>query len=202
MTSNTSKWPVVTAGVISWIVLIYAGVVSSSHIIDVAFRIGIDDWQAWTAPFLVDAVMAAGKLGRLQRFTDATRRAALKLFMFGGAMSLVCNVAAGYPSVGKMAHGLVVVIIMVWLESYVARMELRRSTEHNPPHAPAAIPVSPGCRRRRSTTTREALAFREAQAELRRTPSCRRSTARSEHAAGTRTTETLWCLTGRWPTPR
>jgi hypothetical protein len=161
MSSNTSKWPIVAAGTISWIVLIYAAVVSSSHIIDVAFRIGLDDWQAWTAPFLVDAVMAAGKLGRLQRFTDATRRAALKLFMFGGAMSLVCNVYAGYPSYGQMAHGLVVVVIMVWLESYVARMELRRETPHNAPVSPGMAPAP--------LEAPEALAFREAQRELRRT---------------------------------
>jgi hypothetical protein len=167
MSSNTSKWPIVTAGAISWIVLIYAAIVSSSHIIDVAFRIGIDDWQAWTAPFLVDAVMAAGKLGRLHRFTDQTRRAALKLFAFGGAMSLVCNVYAGYPSFGKMAHGLVVVVIMVWLESYVARMELRRHTEHSTPHAPdAVIPVSPGAPVELDTA--EHLAFRAAQDELRK----------------------------------
>lgn len=113
MNHSKGTWPVVAAGVVSWIVLVYAVVVSGSHIIEVAFKIGIEDWQAWTAPGLVDAVMVAGKLGRLQRFTDRTRRAALKLFMFGGVLSLTCNVYAGFPSLGQMAHGLVVVVIMI-----------------------------------------------------------------------------------------
>ena len=166
MSSNTSKWPVVAAGVISWIVLAYAVVVSGAHIIEVAFKIDIEDWQAWTAPFLVDAVMIAGKLGRLQRFTAATRKAALKLFMFGGTLSLACNVYAGFPSVGKMAHGLVVVVIMVWLESYVAKMELHR--EHGTPHAPAAAPTSPGMPPIEQEPA-EVLAYRQAAEQLRRT---------------------------------
>lgn len=168
MQRNTSTWPIVVAGLISWVILIYSITVSSAHIIEVAFKVGISDWQAWTAPLLVDAVMFAGKLGRLQRFTDETRRAALKLFMFGGTISLVCNVYAGFPSFGKMVHGLVVVVIMIWLESYVAKMELRRDVEHATPHAPAAAPVSPGAPAAPLDTPEE-IAFRAAQAELRKT---------------------------------
>ena len=84
MTSNTSKWPIVVASIVAWIILLYAIVVSSSHIIETALKVGLTGWTAWTAPVLVDAVAIVGKLGRLERFTDETRRSSLKLFTFGG----------------------------------------------------------------------------------------------------------------------
>ena len=167
MTSYTSKWPIVVASLIAWGILLYAIVVSSSHIIESAFDVGLTGWTAWTAPVLVDAVAIVGKLGRLQRFTEETRRSSLKLFAFGGAMSLACNVYAG-DNLGQQIHGAIVVVVMVWLESHVTKMKLRDAEQHNPPHAPAAVPVSPGMPPAEQYDEPAALAYREAAAELRK----------------------------------
>jgi len=167
-TTNTSKWPIVVASVVAWTVLLYAIAVSSTHIIETAFRIGLTGWLAYTAPLLVDAVAIVGKLGRLERFSDETRRSSLWLFMFGGAISLTCNVTAG-ENLGQQIHGAIVVVVMVWLESHVTKMKLRRELEqHNPPSAPAAAPTSPGMPPVMAEPA-EVLAYREAAAELRKT---------------------------------
>ncbi len=92
---------------------------------------------------LVDAVAIVGKLGRHQRFTEETRQSSLKLFAFGGAMSLACNVYAG-DNLGHQIHGGIGVVVMVWLESHATKMKLRDAERHNPPHAPAVARVAAG----------------------------------------------------------
>jgi hypothetical protein len=120
-TKAPRDWAHGIASVIAWVVLIYAVVISSSHIIDTAFKIGLVGGPAWTAPLLVDAVAAIGKIGRLERFKPETRRASLWLFAFGGLMSVTCNVYAGH-NWGQRIHGVIVVVVMVWIESHVAKL--------------------------------------------------------------------------------
>jgi hypothetical protein len=121
---QAGRWPIVVASLISWIVLVYAMVMSSSHIIETSLKIGLTGWAAYTSPILIDAVAAVGKLGRLERFTDATRRSSLWLFLFGGAMSLTANVYAG-ENLGQRIHGVLVVVVYVWLESHITKLKLR-----------------------------------------------------------------------------
>jgi hypothetical protein len=94
---------------------------STAHIIATALMIGMHGVAAYTSPLLVDAVFALGKLGRLERFSPAIRRSSLRLMLFGGAMSLACNVMAG-TNLGQRIHGVLVVVVMVWIESHAARL--------------------------------------------------------------------------------
>lgn len=131
MTKTTARkgtWPIVVATVISWIVLIYAMSMSSSHIITAAFKIGLVGIAAYTAPLLVDAVAVVGKLGRLERFTEACRRSSLKLLLFGGLMSLVANVYAG-ENLGQQIHGVLVVVVALWIESHITKLKLKAVDE-------------------------------------------------------------------------
>lgn len=122
--ARQGTWPIVVASVIAWIVLVYAMVMSSSHIIETSFKIGLDGWAAYTSPILIDAVAVVGKLGRLERFTDATRRSSLRLLLFGGAMSLTANVYAG-ENLGQRIHGVLVVVVMIWIESHITKLKLK-----------------------------------------------------------------------------
>lgn len=122
--ARQGTWPIVVASIIGWIVLVYAMVMSSSHIITTSFKIGLTGWAAYTSPILIDAVAVVGKLGRLERFTDATRRSSLRLLLFGGAMSLTANVYAG-QNLGQRIHGVLVVVVMLWIESHITKLKLR-----------------------------------------------------------------------------
>ena len=106
---------------IAAVVLLYSIAVSTTHIIETSVMIGLARWQAYTSPLLVDAVFALGKLGRAKRFPDAVRRSAFKMMLFGGALSLTCNIAAG-DNLGQQIHGAVVVLVMVWVESFAAKL--------------------------------------------------------------------------------
>lgn len=122
--ASQGTWPIVVASIVGWIVLVYTMVMSSSHIIETSFKIGLTGWAAYTSPILIDAVAVVGKLGRLERFTDATRRSSLRLLLFGGAMSLTANVYAG-ENLGQRIHGVLVVVVMLWIESHITKLKLK-----------------------------------------------------------------------------
>lgn len=106
---------------IAFVVLLYSITVSTTHIVETSLMIGLAGWQAFTSPLLVDAVFALGKLGRAKRFPDAVRKSAFRMMLFGGGLSLTCNIVAG-ANWGQRIHGVVVVLVMVWVESFAAKL--------------------------------------------------------------------------------
>lgn len=108
---------------IALVVMIYSIAVSTTHIVETSLMIGLVGWQAFTSPLLVDAVFLLGKLGRSKRYEDrpGVRKGALALMVFGGGLSLTCNLAAG-ANWGQRIHGVVVVVVMVWVESFAAKL--------------------------------------------------------------------------------
>lgn len=106
---------------IAFVVLLYSITVSTTHIVETSLMIGLAGWQAFTSPLLVDAVFALGKLGRSKRLPPAVRKSAFRMMLFGGGLSLTCNIAAGH-GIGQRAHGVVVVLVMVWVESFAAKL--------------------------------------------------------------------------------
>lgn len=142
--TTRSTWPIVVAATISWVILAYAMYISSTHIIEAAFKVGLSGFAAYTSPILIDAVAVVGKLGRLGRFTDETRRSSLWLFAFGGGMSLTANVYAG-ANLGQRIHGVLVVVVALWIESHITKLKLKAvATESLVANETATVePVAP-----------------------------------------------------------
>jgi hypothetical protein len=112
-------------------VMVYALVVSASHIVHVAQTIGVPGWQAQTAWILVDLPALIGKLLQVKLprhgyvFTTSTRRTGIKLTIFSGSLSLACNVASGLinGSWGAAGWGAFVVTMFLVLETVATRIK-------------------------------------------------------------------------------
>jgi hypothetical protein len=132
-----------------------AGVISFSHIVEVGQRYGLG-WQSYVAPFLIDGFAILGTIGRGRAFSDATRRAGLKLMICAGLVSLACNVLAGV-NVGQRAFGVLVVAGYIVAEWYASKM-------HAAPAVIAAVADEATTARRRAAALKGA-ATRKARAE-------------------------------------
>jgi hypothetical protein len=142
-----------------------AAVLSFTHIVEVGLRFGLS-WEAWTAPFLIDAFALLGAVGRGRAFTSTTRRAGLQLMIGAGLVSLTCNVEAGH-NIGQRVFGVLVVAGFITAEWYASKLRPRRASR---PRVRATAPVSPG-RPPLAPEPAEVLAYRRAVDELRRTSS-------------------------------
>jgi len=119
---------------IAWLILTYSIAMSTTHIVETSLKIGLAGVAAYTSPVLVDAVFALGKLGRSRRYSDSDkiRKSSLGLMLFGGAMSL---------NWGQRIHGIVVVVVMVWIESHAAKLVGHVQPATATTVAPIASPV-------------------------------------------------------------
>lgn len=140
--AKRSNWPYMASAVIVWVLLLGALFVSATHIIHSAQRLGVAGWQAYTTPALADALVIVGKLGRLDRFTPATRKSSMRVMLFGAALSFAANVYAG-SNIGERAYGAILVIVAFLLENHAAKLKLR------PAEAPVVVAgrrkCKPGC---------------------------------------------------------
>lgn len=142
-------------------VMVYALIVSASHIIHVAQTIGVPGWQAKTSWILVDLPALIGKVLQLKVFSSSTRKAGRGLTYFSGSLSLACNIASGLilGSWGAAGWGAFVAMMFLVLETVVTRIKpaagvtraknrANGQTELRTPNAPAAVthvtPVSRG----------------------------------------------------------
>ena len=139
-----------------------AAALSFSHITEVGLRFGLG-WEAWVAPFLIDGFALLGTVGRSASFAESTRKTGFRLMIGAGLVSLVCNVEAG-SNIGQRVFGCLTVVGFITAEWYASK--LKPATVK----VPAAAPVSPG-QPPLVVEAPEALAFRAAQQELRRTSS-------------------------------
>lgn len=103
-----------------WMLLVLAAGVSATHIVETAHKLGLHDWQAYTAPALIDLVAIVGKLSMHSDFLQAFRRSGFRLLMAGGTLSLACNVYAG-ENLGERAFGVLVVGAFMLLEHHATK---------------------------------------------------------------------------------
>lgn len=120
MNTKPRNWTYRIAVTIVYTFLIAAAAGSFTDIVKCAHMLGLH-WQAWTVPALLDGVALMGKLGRSQRFADRTRRAGLRLMVFGGLLSLAANVAAG-DNAGQRVYGALLVIGFLLVEWYAGHL--------------------------------------------------------------------------------
>lgn len=116
--SNTKRMQLISAVV--WALLMLAAGVSATHIVETAHKLGLHDWQAFTAPALIDLVAIVGKLSMHDHFSAAFRKSGFRLLMAGGALSLTCNVYAG-GNFGERAFGVLVVGAFMLLEHHATK---------------------------------------------------------------------------------
>lgn len=111
-----------------WMLLLLAAGVSATHIVETAHKLGLHDWQAYTAPALIDLVAIVGKLSMHLHFAEAFRKSGFRLLMAGGTLSLACNVYAG-ENLGERAFGVLVVGAFMLLEHHATKGGQQAVTE-------------------------------------------------------------------------
>ena len=116
--SSTKR--MVLISVVVWLLLLLAAVVSATHIVETARKLGLHDWQAYTTPALIDLVAIVGKLSMASCFAPAFRRSGFRLLMVGATLSLACNVFAG-ENLGERAFGVLVVGAFMLLEHHATK---------------------------------------------------------------------------------
>jgi len=103
-----------------WLLLLLAAAVSATHIVESARKLGLHDWQAYTAPALIDLVAIVGKLSMASGFAPGFQRSGFRLLMVGGTLSLACNVYAG-SNLGERLFGVLVVGAFMLLEHHATK---------------------------------------------------------------------------------
>lgn len=182
--NSTKRMTLINVGV--WALLVLAAAVSFTHIVEAAHKLGLHDWQAFTAPALIDFVAIVGKLSMHASFLPPFQRSGFRLLMAGGVVSLACNVYAG-DNLGEMAFGVLVVVAFMLLEHHATKAGKT-----------AIVPVQPASRkldpemaasRAKKAAATKAIrkAEREAAAEAERwaslTPGQRAAETRARRAA-------------------
>jgi hypothetical protein len=156
--------------------LVVAGVAavnSYSHMRDVALLGHQPNVLASTLPLSIDGLLVIASLAMAEDKAQNRhpRTWARLAFWFGAVVSLAANITStavhhGDPlSIGVAAWPPLALLVVTEI---MARPGKPKPTTHNTPHAPAAAPVSPGAPAAPLDRPEE-IAFREAQAELRRT---------------------------------
>jgi len=107
------------------LIMVLAFYVSRDHITDVAYRIGLDGYQAETLFVLVDVVALIGKVLQLKYFAASTRKVGKRLMIAAGVISLMCNVTSGWLSggYGPAGYGVFVVVLFLVLENVITKIK-------------------------------------------------------------------------------
>lgn len=135
-TRTPRNWPYIIACVFVWSLLLGTLFMSSMDTIITAHKLGLHGVKAWTAPGLVDAFAIVGKLGRLDRFTEDTRKTAFKIMMVGGLLSLFCNFYAGDTD-GERGYGVVLVGAFLLLEHFAGKLNTKPAEDETADTTPA-----------------------------------------------------------------
>jgi uncharacterized protein DUF2637 len=111
-----------TIAVIVRLYLVAALAASFSHIITSAHKLGLDGWEAWSAPFIIDGIAIMGMVMRGNEFSARTRKIGFRVQLGMGLASLAANVYAA-DSIGGIIFGVAVVAVFVLAEWLSDNME-------------------------------------------------------------------------------
>lgn len=118
------NWVHVAAVILVYGFMAGAARFSYHHIESLFLWLGCSAEEAHWAPIFIDGFAFLGWLGRRRRFVEETRKTGLRLMYGAGAVSLVCNVAAGHTW-GSRLFGVVVVTGFMVAERYADRLSPR-----------------------------------------------------------------------------
>ncbi len=115
-------------GVVSGaMIALYGLVISREHITEIGYWLGLRPLEAETLFVFVDFIAIYGKVLTNKRFTAKTRRIGYKFLIFGGTVSLACNVGSGilHRLVGAALYGAFIVAIVAMLEYAIANTKAK-----------------------------------------------------------------------------
>jgi len=118
--------------------------VSFTHIIEASHKLSLNGWQSWTTPFAIDGIAVIGMVMRSEAFSTATRRLGFRVQVTAGALSLACNVFAGY-TLGERIYGVLIVALFVfseWLSDRIESREVEQAREQAEKRSVAAAKAS------------------------------------------------------------
>lgn len=115
---STTRMRIIEVGI--WALLVLAGFVSASHIVDTAGTLGLSGWYRFAAVALIDFVAIVGKLSMHADFTKSFRTSGFRLLMAGGVLSLAANVYAG-DNLGEKGFGVLTVGVFMMLEHHATK---------------------------------------------------------------------------------
>lgn len=154
--------------IVSGLIMIYALFVSADHISHVAGFIGLHGYQQYTLFVLIDIPALVGKALRLKYFAAGTRRTGLRLMLFSGALSLVCNTSSGWigGGLGPAGYGVFVVVMFLIMENVVTKIKPAAAVTRVKNAGKVETPAAP---RKRAATPRKRTPKVTTVAELERT---------------------------------
>jgi hypothetical protein len=122
---------ITAANAVKWITRGYflgALAASSSHAVVAAHKAGLDGWEAWSVPVMVDGMATLGLVMRGESFASDTRRMGFRVQMIMACVQLIMNTyAAG--NWGGVVYGVAVVGLYVAAETLAKGLRTREAEE-------------------------------------------------------------------------
>lgn len=120
---------ITAASAVKWITRGYflgALAASSTHAVEAAHKAGLDGWEAWSVPLMVDGMATLGLVMRGEAFASDTRRMGFKVQMIMASVQLIMNVYAA-SNWGGVIYGVGVVGLYVAAETLAKGLRTRET---------------------------------------------------------------------------
>lgn len=88
---------------------------SFTHLIAAAHKGGLEGWEAWSVPFMIDGIAILGLIMRGTEFDTRTRKIGFRVQCGAGFLSLLGNVFAAH-NIGGAVYGVGVVALFILAE--------------------------------------------------------------------------------------
>lgn len=88
---------------------------SFTHIITAAGKVGLEGWEMYATPFMIDGLAVIGMIMRSDAFSARSRKIGFRVQLIMGALSLTANVYAAH-NLGGMIFGVGIVVLFLAAE--------------------------------------------------------------------------------------
>ncbi len=105
--------------------------ISFIHLVEAARKGGLNGYESYTVPFMIDGIAIIGLIMRGKEFSMATRKTGFKVQVGAGALSLAGNVFAAH-NLGGAVYGIGIVLLFLmaeWLSDNIKSADVDRVAE-------------------------------------------------------------------------
>lgn len=102
---------------------------SFTHLITAAEKAGLQGWEMWSVPFMIDGIAIIGLIMRGTEFSNATRKIGFRVQIGAGVLSLLGNVYAA-TNLGGAVYGVAVVALFIlaeWLSDRIQSADVDKA---------------------------------------------------------------------------